>query len=49
MNFKFFFSDESGDTNIVSLIIILAIVIIAVILFKSYAVEIVEWIKGLIS
>lgn len=33
---KKFFQDEKGDTNIVSIIILLVIVLIAALLFKPY-------------
>lgn len=36
MNLKFFFSDQTGDTNIVPIIIILIVVIAAAILFGPY-------------
>ena len=39
--FRNFFKNEAGDTNIVSILIILAVVFILVVLFKDYATDLV--------
>lgn len=44
---KKFLNDESGDTNLVSIIIVLALVIIAVILFKPYILKFALWIRAI--
>lgn len=36
---KKFFTDEKGDTNIISIVIIMAVVVALVLLFKSYVAD----------
>ena len=42
-----FFKEERGDTNIVSLIVLIGVVIIAAVIFKPYIGSLVQWILGL--
>lgn len=41
---KKFLEDERGESNLISLIILLVLVIIAVLLFKPYIIKIISWI-----
>ncbi len=36
---KKFLKNQSGDTNIISILIVLAVVIVIVMLFKDYAID----------
>ncbi len=45
--FKKFWNEQRGDTNIVSLIILIGVVIIAVAIFKPYIAELTDWLLGL--
>ena len=42
-----FLKEQRGDTNIVSLIILVGVVIIAVAIFKPYIGELANWLIGL--
>lgn len=44
-----FFKEERGDTNIVSLIILLVVVIVSVVIFKPYINDLWQWVLGLFS
>ncbi len=44
---KKFLKDQKGDTNIVSIIIILGVIIVAALIFKPYITQLVNWVKGL--
>lgn len=44
-----FIKDERGDTNIVSLIILLGVIIGAVLIFRPYISQLFAWIPGLFS
>ncbi len=44
---KNFFKSEKGDTNIVSLIVLLGVIVIAAIVFKPYIAKLFSWILGL--
>lgn len=44
---KKFLKEQRGDTNIVSLIILVGVVIIAVAIFKPYIGELANWLIGL--
>lgn len=44
-----FWTNEKGDTNFVSIIIVLAVLIVAVLIFKPYIAQGVQWILGLFS
>lgn len=46
---KNFLKDETGDTNIVSLIILLGVVIGAVVIFRPYIAQLAAWVMGLFS
>lgn len=39
--------NENGDTNIISLIILLGVIVVAAIIFKPYIVKLFSWILGL--
>lgn len=41
---KKFLEDDRGESNLISLIILLVLVIIAVLLFKPYIIKIISWI-----
>lgn len=47
MNLKEFFNDQRGDTNIVSIIIMLIVIIIAAVLFGPYLAQGFSWIGEL--
>lgn len=40
---KRFFEDETGDTNIVSLLIMIILIIVAISLFKPYLFKLIGW------
>ena len=42
-----FLKNEDGDTNIVPIIIILVIVVVAVLIFRPYIAQFIDWVKGL--
>lgn len=44
-----FFKEERGDTNIVSLIILITVAVVAAVIFKPYIGSLVQWILGLFS
>ena len=44
---KRFLKSEKGDTNIVSLLIVLAVVVIAFVIFKPYVAKLFSWLLGL--
>ncbi len=44
-----FWTNEKGDTNFVSIIITLAVIGVAVMIFKDYIAQGVQWILGLFS
>lgn len=44
---KDFLKSEKGDTNIVSLIVLLGVIVIAAIVFKPYIAKLFSWILGL--
>lgn len=46
---KRFFKSEKGDTNIVSLLIVLAVIVIAVFIFKPYLEKLFSWLFGLLG
>ena len=43
------FENEKGDTNIVSLIVLIAVIVVAIIIFKPYIMQFVNWIMNLIT
>lgn len=45
---KKFFEDETGDTIIISVIIMLAVLIAAVVLFKPYIIGVITWITSIL-
>ncbi len=47
--FKKFWKEQRGDTNIVSLIILIGVIIIAVAIFKPYIAELTNWLIGLLK
>lgn len=47
--FKKFLKSEKGDTNIISLIVLLGVIVIAVIIFKPYIAKLFFWFFGLFS
>lgn len=47
--FMDFLKDEKGDTNVVSLVILLGVVIVAVAIFRPYIAQFAEWVMGLFS
>ncbi len=44
-----FLKNESGETNIVSLIILLAVIIVAYLIFKPWISQLLDWIRGWFS
>ena len=44
-----FLKDEAGDTNIISLIILLGVIIVAVLIFKPYIAGLFSWFLGLFA
>lgn len=45
---KRFFEDETGDTNIVPLIILIIIIVVFTILFKPYISKLLSWIISIL-
>lgn len=43
---KKFWEDEDGETNLVSIIIIVFVIIVALVLFKPYILKLILWIKS---
>lgn len=44
-----FLRDNRGDTNIVSLLILIAVIVVAVLIFRPYIGQFFSWIGGLFS
>ncbi len=44
-----FIKDEKGETNFVSLIVLLTIIVIAIIIFRPYILQLFNWVVGLFS
>lgn len=43
---KRFFKDETGDTNLVSLVILIAVIVVAVLIFRPYLQQLVQGLFG---
>lgn len=46
---KQFLANNKGDTNIVSLLILIAVIVVAAIIFRPYIGQFFSWIGGLFS
>ena len=47
--FKKFLKSEKGDTNIISLLILLGVIVVAVIIFRPYIEKLFSWLFGLFA
>ena len=47
--FKKFLKSEKGDTNIISLLILLGVIVVAVIIFRPYIAKLFSWLLGLFA
>lgn len=44
-----FFRSEKGETNMVSLIVLIGVIVVAVVIFRPYIGQFFNWIVGLFS